>query len=1236
MEPAEPEPQDGTDQPVPDDGTIPVEPEPEPHDGTDQPATLSPKRCRFTDAAAGRETTTPGDPAFPADDRRESDTELVAILYEKDEEWFTERLSNHPRYAVGGAAAIAAATLAGPLAVLAALTSGAVALYMAMPEDKKLAHLRRLATDHGLRSDAASADAIDKATSTAELKQVLKEMLKLDETAVAEYLKAAWEEALRQREQPTEPAVGHAEREARDAGLRILVIDGGGIKGLVPALIIHELMDPAAEIIALTGVTEAGAQQTTDHDALARAASELEEALETGRVRPGSATNARLAGLVSTVLRIRPGLFSLFERHGFLLGENADQFASELQPATMSSLLAEFKLELRRAALVESAQASQPDWSAFSPESAKKLGRGGTAVVYECNGCAVKVARADGSEARAERCRAELHNEHDMLTKVAAASDPEVQWCVRLAREVTEVQEVDGHHFFPLQLLDGFELEKVLAGGFGRGPDPTSHLRDGSGRLRSEATARWAAQLGEFVTAMDSNGLWHGDLKAKNIQIVSSQSAGGLGDVCVLDFAGGGCRANSPEVAADKLNKDQKRLLQLQTQLKWQCSEHEALVVDHVGDDPTRVNNGWQLLPYVNALADDEGATRRTFFDSDQNAGAEERFEEEEGSDDPFTWFFECLMDHLRYQVEPELLAKLLPKVRPGFRRGDLVLALQPGSSQRYAGTSSVGVIEEDPEGCVRASAPPDTNDGTTWKVRVRPLTEDFSQLSSTTQVRTLQACSNYRVLCSATNRDGWAKAVQTTKGEVDLRDLSNAIAEVVERNKVRMQKQQHKLDSLAFNDSERKEAVKEQEETEKQEQEEIEAATNTDTALAKSSSTQSRRRIRIMTWNIKDLTINSADAEQRMKFLARTLHKANPTIAIIQEVRTGGGGEAAIQKIKDCLNSLQSRRKWKCAVSAIVNPGRGRQEMYAAIYQADQVKLDDQVGICLNPDSAKSKEPASAECEDEDTGPIKRMFRKGFGADIDAYQEEGNIERMSAHNIDMTLVTEIFAEQFVGKAAREFDRMPVAFTFRWSDPGDLQIQRFHLITTHAATGGTDRSPNQTIAESIYLQHFVTELLNKHETVLLLGDFNTAEKDNRTERLWDAGEDLTTVEEEEDAVDEAHLQIVKDAFLENFERATSVAAPTNVYPFLAGISAEPKHNDEIWIPKGMIPDGTTRSRGLCRVTAIPEFVLQQWDQKSTEWLEKHKDQKVNLHILNLMLSKVWSDHRPVEAAVWFD
>ena len=108
--------------------------------------------------------------------------------------------------------------------------------YMSMPQDKQLAHLQTLAADHYLRSDA-----IDKATSTADLKQVLKEMLQLDKPAMEGYLETAREEALRQREEPTELVVGHAEREASSTALRILVIDGGGIKGLVPALIIEEL-----------------------------------------------------------------------------------------------------------------------------------------------------------------------------------------------------------------------------------------------------------------------------------------------------------------------------------------------------------------------------------------------------------------------------------------------------------------------------------------------------------------------------------------------------------------------------------------------------------------------------------------------------------------------------------------------------------------------------------------------------------------------------------------------------------------------------------------------------------------------------------------------------------------------------------------------------------------------------------------------------------------------------------
>ena len=87
----------------------------------------------------------------------------------------------------------------------------------------------------------------------------------------------------------------------------------------------------------------------------------------------------------------------------------------------------------------------------------------------------------------------------------------------------------------------------------------------------------------------------------------------GSGDVCVLDFAGGGPAADAPAedaAAAHKLEGDERRLRQLLAQLEWQCSEHEALVVLEVGDDPTRVSHGWQLVSYVNTLSDDEDAQK--------------------------------------------------------------------------------------------------------------------------------------------------------------------------------------------------------------------------------------------------------------------------------------------------------------------------------------------------------------------------------------------------------------------------------------------------------------------------------------------------------------------------------------------------------------------------------------------------------------------------------------------------
>ena len=290
------------------------------------------------------------------------------------------------------------------------------------------------------------------------------------------------------------------------------------------------------------------------------------------------------------------------------------------------------------------------DWSSFRTDSAKKLGEGGTAVVYEYRGCAVKVAHDD------ESCLKELLNEQAMLE---AAKD--VRGC---ARAKGEVQEINGRHILPMELIAGHDLERVLAGG-ARGPeDPTGFLRDESGRVRSEATARWAAQLCEFVASMRAaqpNALWHGDLKAKNIRILNMQTdAGGQGDICVLDFAGGGSAADvSPAHAASELQRDENRLRQLLAQLEWQCNEHEALVVAVLHKKPKMlseqyVSRGWQLLSYVNTLADD-AAARNRFLERDPIVRRAFVDSAEEGVD-PFDFFFDFLMDS--YLDNPESVAE--------------------------------------------------------------------------------------------------------------------------------------------------------------------------------------------------------------------------------------------------------------------------------------------------------------------------------------------------------------------------------------------------------------------------------------------------------------------------------------------------------------------------------------------------------------------------------------------------
>ena len=68
--------------------------------------------------------------------------------------------------------------------------------------------------------------------------------------------------------------------------------------------------------------------------------------------------------------------------------------------------------------------------------------------------------------------------------------------------------------------------------------------------------------------------------------------------------------------------------------------------------------------------------------------------------------------------------------------------------------------------------------------------------------------------------------------------------------------------------------------------------------------------------------------------------------------------------------------------------------------------------------------------------------------------------------------------------------------------------------------------------------------------------------------LWDSNLNLPVVSKREwKYEEEEYLRDSREGFLYHYNRAIPSCFPTNVFPFLAGLTSIPKHNDDIWIPK---------------------------------------------------------------------
>lgn len=383
-----------------------------------------------------------------------------------------------------------------------------------------------------------------------------------------------------------------------------------------------------------------------------------------------------------------------------------------------------------------------------------------------------------------------------------------------------------------------------------------------------------------------------------------------------------------------------------------------------------------------------------------------------------------------------------------------------------------------------------------------------------------------------------------------------------------------------------------------------------------------------IFQWNQKQLTLagpNSSEhnlSMKRIENIVRTIHGETPStglgICVMQEVNAGGGGEAALNLVVDKLNEkpwhTERGNVFDTQCSGVVNPMVVRnQEKFGIIWNKR-----------LFGELHATEEFAGFRLLTEGLDPVdgKRV----------SIEEKDYIVQVGKASINLNRARDIWkqirTEGKTNEMVPQFDRMPVLFSF--TPPGfekDL-----HLLVCHSSI-----KEHQNIVETVFLQEICAQAAAQGEYVILLGDFNVDEAD--VNRLWDPIEELNETNEELDhGLDEtALLSDTKANFLLHYYRAVNKAHPTNTYPFMSGLTAEPAHNDDIWLPKMTDPfhmDAPNGNRQPGKVVRIPKEILEQWDKTTQTYFDAigglHAEKKkVSRNKLNGLLARSWSDHRPL-------
>ena len=352
--------------------------------------------------------------------------------------------------------------------------------------------------------------------------------------------------------------------------------------------------------------------------------------------------------------------------------------------------------------------------------------------------------------------------------------------------------------------------------------------------------------------------------------------------------------------------------------------------------------------------------------------------------------------------------------------------------------------------------------------------------------------------------------------------------------------------------------------------------------------------RLRVMSWNIRKFT--QTDRSERLRHLKACIAKVMPTVLLIQEVQTGGGGERALDALVRLLAQLPGT-EYRCTLSPRVSSDRPS-EHHACVWNACVLgKAPPQWEVWRG---IRKRAPLNVEDEDEDEDSLLKAARLVWG-------------------------------QLTSDAA--FDRAPAFVHFS----NGTTVGSVH----HA------RSPALKVkAEALALQALLGAAARRGLTVILCGDFNVDEAHGGAGRAsWVPGA----------CKGDDKTQPIRSHFFDKYAPCIPYTYSTNLFPF----TEHPQHNDQIWVTRSVfctpefVGGGTVQSGDVPQVVGgvdarphgdggtgqsgdrrAPQAGVSMIPTEVVEEVQRHaKERKLftRSKVFAELSAHLFSDHRPVWA-----